>query len=444
MRTLRADVIAFFARQDPVKVLVLGYASYVLIGWLLLCTPFVNRTAVGALDALFIATSAMSTTGLGTVPTSAFNPLGQVVILILIQLGGIGYMTFGSFVVLSRRHRVSGLRRDVARRAFSLPEGWGLLRFLRNVIVFTTVVEALGALVLWYLFARVNVPEPLWAGLFHSVSAFCTAGFSLFDSSLEAFRGDFWINAVIGVLSYAGALGFIVFTDVWDVMRNRKTRITLTTRIILWATLWLSVLGTIVLFLGDASLRQLPAHERLLAAMFQSMSSITTVGFNTVPIGAMSLASVTIIVALMVIGASPSGTGGGAKVTTISAVFAVGRSALRGSDRVTYWGHEVPLPRVLAAAAALGFYVLVLWIAAYALTLIETHAFEDLLFEASSALGTVGLSRGITSQLSPLGKLTIIAVMFLGRVGPITIATALFTRAHFADDATHNKDDLVI
>lgn len=418
---------SLLSRLHPSKVLVLGYASYVLLGWLLLSLPLCQRNSVGALDALFTATSAVSTTGLSTVSAgSDYGLAGQLVILVLIQLGGIGYMTLGSFAILSRKHRISAVRRDVARQEFTLPAGMSLLHFLRNVIVFTAAVEVVGAVALYFLFERAGIEDPAWCAIFHSVSSFCTAGFSLFDTGLEAFRTDVWVNLVIGGLSYAGALGFIVFSDVTNLLSGRRPTMTLTTRVILWATFWLSVGGTLLLFLTDPGLAELPPWERLLAAGFHSMTAITTVGFNTVSIPGLSLSSLTVIVALMVIGASPSGTGGGAKVTTLSVVIAVIRSTLRGADSVTFWGHPVPLSRILAAVGAIGVYLFVLFAASFVLTLTESHDFEDVLFEATSALGTVGLSRGITAELSPLGKLTIVAAMFFGRIGPLTFATALF------------------
>jgi trk system potassium uptake protein TrkH len=445
VRSLLADLVDFVARQDPVKVLVLGYASYVLIGWLLLCLPLCAARPVGALDALFTATSAVSTTGLGTVSTgNGFSLCGQVVILVLIQLGGIGYMTFGSFIVLSRGRKMSELRREVARRAFTLPAGMSLLHFLRNVVLFTACIEVLGAVALYLLFARADVDAPVWCAIFHSVSAFCTAGFSLFDTSLEAFRADFWVCAVVALLSYAGAFGFIVFTDVWDVLRSRKQNVTLTTRIVFWGIAWLTVAGTTVLVLCEPSLRGLPTDERVLAAAFQSMTAITTVGFNTVPVAGMSLASVTMLVALMVIGASPSGTGGGVKITTVSAMIAVARGTLRGDNRVTFWGREVPASRIVAAAAAVGVYLVVLFMSSFLLSLTEAQGFDDMLFEATSALGTVGLSRGITADRTPLGKLTIIAVMFLGRVGPLTMATAVFMRSGPNAGDPPRQEDLAV
>lgn len=296
--------------------LVLGYASYVCVGWLLLSLPWCQRTMVGSLDVLFTTVSAVSTTGLTTVSTAgSWSWTGQLVLLVLMQLGGIGYMTFGSFIVLSRRRRISQVREGVARRAFSLPQGMGLLHFLRNVVVFTLLFEAAGTTALYLRFAELGVEAPLWSALFHSVSAFCTAGFSLYDDSLSAFRSDFWVHAIVLVSSLGGAIGFIVFTDVWDMLRRRKQHVTLTTRVILWAILWLIGLATVALFVGDAALAGHPPHERLLIALFQATSAVTTVGFNTVPIGDLSAASLTLIVAVMVIGASPSGTGGGAKVT---------------------------------------------------------------------------------------------------------------------------------
>ncbi|MCA9773087.1 MAG: hypothetical protein KC466_11815, partial [Myxococcales bacterium] len=274
-------------RSDPVKIVFAGYFSYVLIGWILLCLPIAwQEKPIGALDNLFVATSAMSTTGLVTVDTgTAYSPFGQAVILLLIQFGGIGYMTLGSFVIIARRRKLSRFREQITHTTFTLPSDFDARRFVGQVVGFTIVVEALGVLALFFIFRDEHVPGALWQAIFHSVSSFCTAGFSLFNDSLERFRGDFWLNAVVGILSYLGAIGFIVQSDLYRKFTGRTRKITLTSKIILQATLWVSVIGWILLFLTEDAFRSMPAGERLMASWFQSMSAMTTVGFDTLPIG---------------------------------------------------------------------------------------------------------------------------------------------------------------
>jgi trk system potassium uptake protein TrkH len=329
VRQWARSLLLGFPRLHPARQVFVGYLGYILLGWILLCLPFAQKGgAASALDNLFTATSAVSTTGLVTL----------------------------------------------------------------------------------------------------SVSAFCTAGFSLSNSSLEPFVADFWVNAVIAALSYLGAIGFIVCVDFWRMLRGKVKRMTLTSRIILWTTLWLSFLGTLLLFVGEPSLRALPPDRRLLAAFFQCMTAMTTVGFNTINIAALSKASLLLIIVLMVIGASPAGTGGGIKSTTLSAMVGVMRSAARGEREVSFWGRTIPIERVHMASATLGYYLFTLTAGTYLLEIAESTPFEANFFEAASALGTVGLSMGITPELTNLGRLILILLMFCGRVGPLTLGAALFCR----------------
>ena len=443
---------------SPVKLVLLGYLSYALIGWLLLCLPVCQAEAVSAMDNLFIASSAMSTTGLITVNTPlVYTFWGELVILSLIQLGGIGYMTLGSFVVLTGTRRLSRFREGMLRSAFVLPEGFKPAAFVRNVVLFTFLVEAIGAVLLYFAFSAAGVEARgdagqigadfggtgflVWQAIFHSVSAFCTAGFSLFPDSLESYRMDVWINLIISGLALLGALGFIVMTDLAASFAGVKRRVTLTTRIILSFTFMVIIAGAAVLYLAEPTIAELPNEERLLAAWFQSMTALTTVGFNTLPYGVMAAGPMLMVIFMMVVGASPSGTGGGLKSTSVSAVWATMRSVLRGQEEVTFYGHKIPSRRLHLAYASVGFYVVTLFVGSLLLLLTESPpaslagalaqeaelawAFEDYLFEASSALGTVGLSRGVTGDLSPLGKLILVAMMLIGRVGPLTFSLAL-------------------
>ena len=433
----------FVDSLHPVRMVVLGYLTYVLAGWVLLALPVSHAAVpVSALDALFTSASALSTTGLTTASTGhGFSLFGQIVILILIQIGGIGYMTFGSFVVLSGRGQLSERREQIGKVVFSMPEEFRIAKFIRSVIVFTVAVEIAGAVALFVAFRGAGLEHPLWWAVFHSVSAFCTAGFGLSDVSFEALRGNVAVNAVLGLLSYLGAIGFIVFVDAWRRLIGKTNRLTLTSRIILVTTAWVSLAGIALFYVAEPAIQALPPYQRLTASAFQVMAAITTVGFNTIPIGQLSQASLFLLIMLMVVGASPSGTGGGLKTTTFTALFGVIRSALLGRDKVTFWRKEIPEDRIRLAIASLGFYVGALIAGSYLLALSESQPFEGLLFEAASALGTVGLSTGLTSQLTPIGKLILVLLMFIGRVGPLTFGVALFLPS---GRPRRSKEDLAI
>ena len=410
----------------PSQRLTLGFLSYVVLGTAALSLPIAQTKPTGWLDNLFNVTSAMSTTGLTAVSVNDhYSFFGELVLVMLFQLGGIGYMTVSSFIMLARGQRINDARLGVLRAGFTLPQGWDVLRFVRQVVLFTFLIEALGATLLYFEFKAYGVENPLWFAIFHTVSAFATAGFSLSNTSLEPFRDSWVINLTIGVLCYLGAIGFIVLQDVGQAARSRQRTITFTSKVILGSTAAIFVVGTLLLVFFEPAIRDLPWPSRILAATFQIMTASSTAGFNTVPIGAIGSATVMLMLVAMIIGASPSGTGGGIKTTSASALGAVVLSVLRGRDSVTLLGHEVPLARVLNAVAASAFYLVVLSAGVFVLGITESADFTRLSFEAGSALGTVGLSMGITADLTPWGKLVITALMFLGRVGPLTMGLAL-------------------
>ncbi|MBE9102166.1 TrkH family potassium uptake protein [Vacuolonema iberomarrocanum] len=417
--------------NKPTRVVLLGYASYILLTWVLLCLPVSwQSTPIGPLDNLFIATSAISTTGLVTVNTpDAYSFFGEFIIACAFQVGGLGYMTLGSFVILARERNLSSVRQEVGETVFSLPERFSFDTFIRHTIIFTALIEIAGFIGLYIAFSLENVPNAFWAAAFHSISAFCTAGFSVFPDSLMGFRDNFLVNFVVTVLSLFGAIGFIVVSDAWLRLTGRRSRITLTTKIILYATFSVIVAGWIFLFFADSSIVTLPLHERFLSSGFQAMTAMTTVGFNTHPIEELRTASVMVMLILMVIGASPSGTGGGLKTTSLSAAIGVVWASLRGWRDVVFLRRRIPSNRILGAFAALVFYLGMFLVGSILLLMAQGQTFEDVVFEAASALGTVGLSRGITGDLVPFGKFIVIGLMFIGRVGPITFGLALFTQS---------------
>ena len=453
MKTLRSQWLRHFGDWafglHPIHLLILGYCSYIVVGWLVLCLPFARQEGGGNwLDHLFTATSAVSTTGLVTVSTSdTYNWLGEVTVLLLIQFGGLGYMTLSSFVMLAVSGGLSPARERMGNTALSLPEGFQVRDFLRVIVVFTIAIELLGAAALYPVFRDHGDPAPIWQAVFHSVSAFCTAGFGLFNNSFESYRGDVWLNVVISVLSFLGAIGFIVVNDVWRTIRHLKPQITLTSKIILASTFWITFVGTLLFFFDEPSVQSLPAGERWMASVFQVMTASTTVGFNTIPIGQVTAGSTFLLTVIMVIGASPSGTGGGLKTTTITALWAEMMAVLRRRPTTTFLGRLIPETRLRAAVANLLFYLFTLLIGIYLLALVEPMPLADLMFEGASALGTVGLSRGITGSLTPAGKMIIIALMFLGRLGPVLVGMAFFTKssAELLDTGTkETSEDVAI
>lgn len=428
VRTLQIRIL----RIDPIRLLVLGYLSYVLLGWGLLCLPISRSVAdAGTLDHLFTAMSAVSTTGLTTVSTSdTYSGFGEFVILMLIQFGGLGYMTISSFLMLAVAGDLSPLRRRLMRTALVLPTGFEIGQFLKVICWFTLAIELAGAIALYPIFLAHDAPQPLWQAIFHSVSAFCTAGFSLFNNSLEDYRDDGAVNAIIAVLSFLGAIGFIVLSDVARSLTSRKIRATMTTRVILWSTFWIVSLSTILFAFEEPAVAELTFAARWRAAFFQVMTASTTVGFNTLPIGSLGASTLFLLCLVMAVGASPSGTGGGIKTTTISALWAEMISVIQRREQTTFFGRAVPEARMRTAVANFVFYVFALSVGIFAFSLVNPAPLPDQIFECVSAIGTVGLSRGITGQLDATAKTILILLMLVGRVGPVVLGMAFFRSPH--------------
>lgn len=410
-----------------------AYAALSVGGGLLLAAPLSRSldttSAVSFVDALFIATSAVSTTGLSTLdPGTTFSFTGQLIILLLIQIGGVGYMTFMSFAFLTIRDRLSPRQTEMTRAGFGINEEYSVNRFLRVAVVSTLIIEAFGAAVLSYQFSRAGIADPVWNGIFHSVSSFCTAGFSLFPTSLEGFKGNTGLLLTVAALSYLGAMGFIVIAEVIDYLTRPNRKISPTTRLILAVTFGLGAVGTLFFFLFEPTILSLPVEQRLPNAFFQAMTASTTVGFNSVQIGTMAPASIMILYLLMLVGASPSGTGGGLKSTTAALLVATVISSLRGRPFVMTAGVRVPDSRVQQAASTLIVALAIIFVSVVLLDMTGSYRFDRILFEVISALGTVGLSMGVTGELNETGKLIVTAVMYIGRVGILLFFMAFARR----------------
>lgn len=429
--------------MNALQLLIYGYLLILIIGFLLLCLPVFHTGPIDTIDNLFMAASALSTTGLVTHSIAEqYNFSGQILILILTQIGGLGYMSIGSFILLMQNKSLSSISSEMVKYDFSLSKNYDIFLFIRNLILFTLLIELIGAIILALIFFYEGKEQYIWLGIFHSISGFCTAGFSLFPDSFEQFQGNFYLNATLGILSLVGALGFIVLTDFYQMITGQQEKISFTSKVILHFTFFVLLWSTIILFLSDSNIAKYVPEERLYLAFFQSMASFTTVGFNSYPIADIETGPLFFMLILMFIGASPSGTGGGMKSTTITALYAQLKSTFNKDSDVVYMNRKIPEGTIKMATSKFFFYIIVICICTFLLLLLEDFEIFDLLFEAVSALGTVGLSTGITSSLSNLGKIIIIILMFLGRVGPLSFGLVLFS--HEEEEEKIIEEDIAL
>ncbi len=432
---------------SPQQNLFYGFLTYILLGSILLCLPIFQKVSAPILDHIFIATSAVSTTGLVTISIfDTYNFFGQFVIMILIQLGGIGYLTFTTFMILSTTRKITLWHKKLLSTEFTLPNTIKITDFLKSVILFTLVMEFIGAVLFFIAFRSEGMPtlEALWSSVFHSISAFCTAGFSLFNNSFMDFADNNFINFIISMLAICGSLGFIVITDFGLWIKDRTHKLSFTTRIIFIGFLILLTFGTAFFYIFETSILTSYSDSRFLASFFQSMTAMTTVGFNTVDFGNFNQAMLLVCIFLMYIGASPSGTAGGIKITTLTAVFAIMKSRLKGSKNITFLGRRIPYERLYIATSAFIFYTVIIVFGTFLITLTHEFRFEDILFEVSSALGTVGLSTGLTADLNVFGKIVIIVLMFIGRLGVLTFGLAIWSKTITEDEREVLKEDIAV
>jgi trk system potassium uptake protein TrkH len=428
----------------PARAALMWYGGVIAVGAVLLWLPVCHTAegrAITVLDAFFTSTSATCVTGLVVRSTEHdFSFCGQLVILLLIQIGGIGIMTITTFVVFQFGRR-GGLRERIAvSETLGVDPDVDLKWILRNVLLMTGFCEGAGFLVLMF---RGLFEEPpliaVWHALFHSVSAFCNAGFALHDDSLTRYRGDPLVNLTICALVITGGLGFPVILDLkqnWHGRwRDRWDRLYLHSKLMLIGTVTLLVVSTVafVLLEWDNAFGSLPFAQRPLAAFFHAVSS-RTAGFNTIDMASLTNASLFITVLLMLVGAGACSTAGGLKVSTLMVLLLRARSAFLGKSRVHIFRRTVPRETIDRAMVTAMLFIVSVFVALTVLLVIEQSAephpdsqglFLDALFEVTSALGTVGLSTGMTPHLTPAARVIVILLMFVGRLGPISVFAAL-------------------
>jgi trk system potassium uptake protein TrkH len=422
----------------PAFVLVRGFALLIAIGTLLLTLPLASSDGrwTTIIDALFTATSAVCVTGLVVVDTATYwSPFGQVVILVLIQLGGLGFMTASTLLLFLLVGRRTGLRdRMLVQASVGTPDLESATAVLVRVAVFTAVVEltGFGILALAFLIGGQDILTSLWWGLFHAVSAFNNAGLDVMGEyrSFTGFASDPLILGVLAALFILGGLGFAIVGDV--AYKRRWTRLALETKVVIVATVILLVGGTIAIALlewsNPATLGSLSPFDRVLNAAFTSATA-RTAGFNSIDTGGLLEPSLTLVGALMFIGAASGSTAGGIKVNTFSVLLIAILSAIRGDAMATAFGRRVPHEIVYRAFAVALLSLALVFLVVLGLALVTEFGTVDLAFEAISAFGTVGLSTGITPDLSDPARLIVTLTMFAGRLGPLTLVLAIAARA---------------
>lgn len=420
----------------PPRVLVAGFAAIVLLGAFLLMLPISNADGIPLpfLDALFTSTSATCVTGLIVVDTGThFTVFGQVVIMLLIQIGGLGFMTMATLFALALKKKISLKERLILQEALNQGSMEGIVRLIRKVILFAVCIEGTAA-VLFSVRWAFDLPlgKAIYFGIFHAVSFFNNAGFDLFGSvsgpfsSLTSYVGDPIINMVSMLLIILGGIGFIVLSDLVEYKRTRK--LSLHTKIVLTMTGLLIVIGTVVIFIFEftntRTLGSLNGWEKFWASLFQSVSP-RTAGANTIDIGAMRQASQFFMVILMFIGASPGSTGGGIKTTTFAILIGAVFAMIRGKEDIVIYRYRLAKDRIFKAVTLTLLSLFLVIIVSMILSTTEDHSFLMILFDTTSAFGTVGLTMGLTADLSDIGKVLLSLTMFAGRLGPLTLAYAL-------------------
>lgn len=443
-----SHVIAEFKIQ-PAKIFLISFLLLIIFGTGLLLLPRATVNGnISVIDALFTSTSAVCVTGLIVVDTATyFTRFGQLVILGLIQIGGLGVMTLTTFIALFFAGGL-GIKERVLIGDLIEEEKLGKIKLTIIQIILTTfIIEAIGAALIFHSMNDVDMSlsDKIFHSIFHSVSAFCNAGFSTFSENLmyEGLRYDYLSVGTVGMLIILGGLGFGTLSNLFDLTKipfkkkkNRSRYLTTQSKIVLTTTFILIIFGTFLTYSLEYgnTLKDLTEDQKVLASLFQSITT-RTAGFNTIPIDKLLIPTSLIYILLMFIGASPGGTGGGIKTTTAFISFMAIYDFVRGKKKIEFNKRHIPDEIIHRVFIKIAFSISFLFLTTFILSISEKFNLIDLIFEQFSAFGTVGLSRGITSYLSTTGKAVIIILMFIGRIGPITFLTS------FSKEITQPKYD---
>ncbi len=430
-----ADLLHEKRHLTSFQIIILGFAGVILVGALLLMLPISTKagTVTPFNEALFTSTSAVCVTGLVVQDTATYwSVFGQSIILILIQIGGLGVITVAaSFALLSGR-KMSLMQRSTMQEAISAPKVGGIVRLTGFVLKATFLFELLGALIMMPTFMKDFGAKGIWMSFFHSISAFCNAGFDIMGTeavkyaSLTSYVTNPVINITIMLLIVIGGIGFLTWEDVYT-NKHRFQQYRMQSKIILTTTAFLILVPAVFFFFVDFA--ELPTSERIFSALFQSITP-RTAGFNTADLTVVTGAGQTIIIVLMLIGGSPGSTAGGMKTTTFAVLIANALACFRRKEDPQYFGRRIESKAVKNAATILMMYVTLFFSSAVIISVAEGLPIGTCLFETASAVGTVGLTLGITPSLGFLSQCVLMILMFLGRVGGLTLIYAALSGTH--------------
>lgn len=424
---------------SPSQILIIGFLSVIAVGAALLLLPVATTQGISPVDALFTSTSAVCVTGLIVKDTPKdFTLFGQLVILLLIQIGGLGYMTSATIISLVIGKKIGLGERLIMKEALNVLSLEGIVKFTRAVLATTLIFEIIGGLILTLRFLG-DMPPAAAAlnGFFHAVSAFNNAGFSLFSDNLIRYRGDVTVNAVVASLIILGGIGFITMSDLYSYSRRRVTRLSVHTRLVLATTAILVMAGAVLIFsfeyTNPKTFQSMPMSERVLASLFSSVTA-RTAGFNTVDYALFRPETLFITIVLMFIGASPGSTGGGVKTTTFAIVILSLCAMIKSSRDTVIFHRRIPADTVSRSLLLIALSIIFIAVASLTVIVMEKIFYLPTIFEVTSAFGTVGLSvgdggpRSLTAVFSSTGKLLVSLVMFAGRLGPLTLAVAVIRK----------------
>lgn len=423
---------AFLKKLSLSRKLILGFMGAILIGTFLLMMPFSSsgEENISFLTALFTITSAVCVTGLSVIDVGKeLSTAGQIILLIFIQLGGLGIMTFSSFILLLIGKKITYEERELLKEERNLENNGGILWFLKKIILTVVIIEGIGALFLALRFAQdMEIKKAVYYGIFHSVSAFCNAGFSLFSTNLEKYAGSFVVTMTTVYLIIIGGIGFTVIDSILFATRKKVKRFDLTSKVAILVSMILAILGTVLFLILEynniGTIGEMSFLKKILVSFFQSVTT-RTAGFNSVPFGNLTEGSVFLFCILMFIGASPGSTGGGIKTTTFGVIIFYVISVVKKRESVVIFNRRIGWEVLNRAIVVLVLSLLYVGIITLVIVSIEDVTLEQTIFEVISAFATTGLSLGITADLGTISRILIICTMFLGRLGPMTFALAL-------------------
>lgn len=439
----------FKDKLNPPQVLALGFLSLILIGSILLNLPIASSSgsSIGYVNSLFTSASAVCVTGLTVLNTARdFTPFGQVIIITLIQFGGLGIMTLATVGYIIMGKKISFKERLMIKEQLNTESIQGIVKLTKKVIGYTFFLEMMGSLLLALRFVPMfGFEKGLAFSIFHSISAYCNAGFDIFGDSLIIFQNDYYVLLILSLLIILGGLGFTVYADL--LAKDKLRKLTLHSKVVLIMTGSLLIIGTLSFLLFESSnpgtLGSMNFPSRLANSFFQSVSP-RTAGFYSVDMSKIRETTIFSTIMLMFIGGSPGSTAGGIKTTTFACLLLTTISVVKGEEDVNCLNRRLPFETIKRAVSIFLIGLAIVFSTAIILTITDSSLkFINLLFESTSAFGTVGLSAGITDKLSTLGRLVITLTMYIGRVGPLTMAYA-FARRNMKRDYRNAPGNLMV